>query len=249
MFVTASSQCFPEMPLRDVLGCLVDLEYTALDMAIHEKNGALRPSDVHADLDRAIDLCRSTKRITLSALSVDIDAEGDEYYQQFASCCKLAKAVKVVSITVPAAELGTPFNAEIERLQSLVSIASLEGVLVGVKTETGRVTQDPDTTVVMCDNVKGLGVTIDPSHFIFGPHQGGSFDQLMKYVYHVYLRDSTKEKLQVRVGQGEVEYGRLISQLAKQKYDRALSVFMPPLEGIDHPSEMRKMRLLLESLL
>jgi hypothetical protein len=32
-------------------------------------------------------------------------------------------------------------------------------------------------------------------------------------------------------------------------YDRALSVQMTPLEGYDHRAEMRKMRLLLESLL
>ena len=46
----------------------------------------------------------------------------------------------MVSLTVPAAELGTPFNAEIERLQQLVAIASREGVLVSIKTETGRIT-------------------------------------------------------------------------------------------------------------
>ena len=74
---------------------------------------------------------------------------------------------------LPAAELGTPFNAEIERLQQLVAIASREGVLVGLKTETGRITQDPDTAVVLCDNVKGLGITLDPTHYIYGPHAGG----------------------------------------------------------------------------
>ena len=38
-------------------------------------------------------------------------------------------------------------------------------------------------------------------------------------------------------------------QLGKTGYDRALSVHMMPLEGFDHRAEMRKMRLLLESLL
>ena len=46
-----------------------------------------------------------------------------------------------------------------------------------------------------------------------------------------------------------VEYGRLISQLAKCKYDRSLSVNMTQMVGVDHSAEMRKMRLLLESLL
>jgi sugar phosphate isomerase/epimerase len=249
VFVAAASQCFPDLPFEPMLDRLVDLEYTALDLAIHEHGGHLKPSEVHADLSRAIDQCRATQRMTLCAFSVDIDAEGDLYYEQFASCCKLAKAVKVVSITVPSAELGTPFNAEIERLRALVAIASLEGVLVGIRTQVGRMTQDPDTAVVMCDNVKGLGVTLDPSHYICGPHRGNHYEQVMKYVYHVLLRDTTKEVMQVRVGQGEIEYGRLIAQLSKYKYDRALSVSMMPMEGVDPFAEMRKMRLLLESLL
>ena len=56
---------------------------------------------------------------------------------------------------------------------------------------------------------------------------------------------------EVRIGQGEVEYGRLISQLSKFKYSRALCVDFAEIPGsdIDHMAEMRKMRLLLESLL
>jgi sugar phosphate isomerase/epimerase len=163
----------------------------------------------------------------------------------------LAKATKVVAITVRSGELGTPFNAEIERLRELVRIGSLDGVQVGLKTETGRMSQDPSTAMVLCDNVKGLGITLDPSHFICGPHKGGNYDQIFKYVIHTQLRDTTKDKLQVRVGQGEVEYGRLATQLGKFRYNRALcvNIIEDPASGVDHMAEMRKMRLLLESLL
>lgn len=249
MFVAASSQCFGDLSLEGVLRRLVDLEYTAIEIAIHERGGQMKPSEVLADVDAAVALCRETQRLTVASYSVDILAEGDLYYEQFAACCRLAKATKVVALTVPAAELGTPFNAEIERLQQLVKIASREGVLVGIKTETGRITQDPDTAVVLCDNVKGLGLTLDPSHYIYGPHAGGNYDQLMKHVYNVHLRDTTKDNLHVRVGQGEVEYSRLLAQLARVNYQRALVVNITELEGVDHAAEMRKMRLLLESML
>lgn len=250
MFVAASSECFPDLSLEAALERLVGLEYTRVDIAIRETSVQLKPSEVAANLDRAILACRETQRLTPVAYTVDIAGEGDEYYRQFAACCRLAKATKVVSITVPAAELGTPFNAEVERLRELVRIGSLDGVLVSVKTEVGRVTEDPNTAVVLCDNVKGLGVTLDPSHYVCGPHRDG-YDQLLRYVYHVQLRDSTKDKFQVRVGQGEIEYGRLVTQLGKFHYSRALSVYITDQPGsdVDHNGEMRKMRLLLESLL
>jgi sugar phosphate isomerase/epimerase len=249
VFVTATSQCFADLPLDAALQQLVDLEYTSVEIMVHESGGHLKPSEVLRDPDRALQTCRRTHRLTVAAFSVDVEAGEDQYYAQFAACCRLAKAAKVVSVVVRSAELGTPFNAEVERLRAMVALASTEGVRVGLLTEVGRMTQDPSTAVVLCNSVQGLGIALDPSHYVYGPHAGGSFDQVMQYVYHVRLRDTSKDQLQVRVGQGEIEYGRLISQLKKVNYNRALSVDISPLPGIDQLAELRKMRLLLESLL
>lgn len=248
MFVAASTECFPELSLQEAFETLTDLEFTAVEVPLHESGRELKPSEVHTDPDRAARLIRDTHRLDIAALSIEL-APGPDYYRHFASCCKLAKSIKVVTLVVPCSELGTPFNEEIERLRKLVEIASLESAVVALKTQIGRMTQDPDTAVVLCDHVKGLRLTLDPSHYIAGPHQGGNIDKVMRYVQHVHLRDSTRQKLYVRVGQGEIDYGKLIQQLARVGYDRALSVHMPPLEGYDHRGEMRKIRLLLESLL
>jgi sugar phosphate isomerase/epimerase len=247
VIVAASTDCFPELTLPAALDRLTDLEYTSVEMAVHEGGKQITPSQIAAEFDRVLLLCRQT-RLTTVAYSLDIKAEGETYYDHFQACCKLAKATKVVALCIPSAELGTPFNAEIERLRRMVAIATKEGVLVGVKTQIGCLTENPDTTVVLCDNVKGLGVTLDPSHYIFGPHRG-KYSHLIKHVIHVQLRDTTKDRFQVRVGQGEIEYGRLVTQLAKVNYRRALSVNIAPMEDVDHAAEMRKMRLLLESLL
>lgn len=250
MFVAASTACYPDLPLPEVLERLTDLEYTNVEITIHESGGCLKPSDVASDLEHAVRICRQTHRLTTIAYSVDMPSpQEDVYYREFEACCKLAKATKVVTLVMRASELGTPFNAEIERLRTLVAIAAENSVLVGLLTEAGRMTQDPDTAVVLCDNVKGLQLTLDPSHYIFGPHKGASYEQVLRYTCHVKLRDTSKEKFQVRVGQGLVEYGRLVTQLNKFHYNRALCVDMPPLPDTDQNAEMRKMRLLLESLL
>ncbi len=249
MFVTATTRCFADLPLDAALRRLVDLEYTNVEIMIHETGGHLKPSEVMANLEEAIVACRQTHRLTPVAYSVDIEAAENLYFRQFAACCKLAKATKVVTLTVRSAELGTPFNAEVERLRELVAIAAVDGIRVGLCTEVGRMTEDPDTAVVLCDAVKGLGVTLDPSHYICGPHADHSIDQVMKYVYHTRLRDTSREAMQVRVGQGLVEYGRLVTQLNMFRYNRALCVDIRPLPDVDQMAEMRKMRLLLESLL
>ena len=249
MLVAASTECFPHLTLRDAVDRIVDLEYTNVEIDIHETGNHLKPSAVAADLEAAIDACRNTHRAGVVSYSVQITAQGAEHYAQFAAICRLAKATKVVTLTIPSAELGTPFNEEVEHLRRLVAIAELEGVRVGMLTQVGRLSEDPDTVVVLCDNVHGLGVTLDPSHYVCHPRGPRNYDRLMKYTYHVHLRDTTKTCLQVRVGQGEIEYGRLMNMLAKSGYDRAFTVHMAEQPDVDHAAEMRKMRLLLESML
>ncbi len=248
MLVAASTDCFPDLNLNDTISRLVDLEYTQVEIVLAEKEGSLRPSQIAASVNDAVDTLRNTRRLDIVAYAAEIEATGAEHYHQFRAICQMAKATKVVSVTVPSAELGTPFNEEVEHLRRLVDIASVEGVLVSMRSQIGRLTEDLATVKVLCDNAKGLGLTLDPSHYIVGPHKGGPLDSILPYVYHVHLRDSSKEELHVRIGKGEVEYGKLIGQLRKVNYKRALCVHLPPLLDVEHDAEMRKMRLLLESL-
>ncbi len=248
VIVAASTECFSDLPLPDVYEKLLSLEYTAVEVSIDEAGVQLKPSEVRESLDKAIAVCRDIHRMDMVAYKVSA-APGENFYEDFQACCKLAKATKISSITVPSSELGTPFNEEVERLRKMVDLANEESVVVSIKSELGRLSEDPDTCVVLCDNVKGLGVALDPSHYVAGPHRKRGFDNLIKYTYNVYLRDSTETDLQVRVGQGEIDYGKLINQLNREKYDRALTIHMTDIPDVDHSAEMRKLRLLLESWL
>jgi sugar phosphate isomerase/epimerase len=74
-------------------------------------------------------------------------------------------------------------------------------------------------------------------------------EKILKFVCNVHLRDSRPDAFQVSVGQGDIDYGKLVNQLEREKYDRALTVHMQPMEGLDHRVELRKLRRLLETLL
>ena len=249
MFVAASTHCFNHLSLPDAIGKLVDLEYSNIEIDLSENGSHIKPSQVHADVQWAIDTCHSTQRLTVVSYLANIQAEGKLYYEQFESICKLAKATKVVTLTVPSGPLGTPFNEEVERFKRLVALADAQGVRVGMLSTTGHVSEDPDTVCVICDHVKGLALSLDPSHYVYQRSSPPEIDKLYKYVHHVYLRDTSKDQLQIRVGQGEIDYGKLLSLLSKHKYQRALCVDIVPDDETDHFAELRKIRLLLESLL
>jgi sugar phosphate isomerase/epimerase len=248
VFVCVSTECFPALPLAQAMERLAELEFTAVELDVHETGGHLQPARVAADQEAAIAACSDLQRLRPVAVSFAAP-ENAELYERFQACCRLAKSLGVVTMVVESSELGTPFNGEIERLRKFVAIAAELGLVVGVKTEAGRMTQDPETTASLCRNVPGLAVTLDPSHFIFGHKKPVSWETILKNVCHVHLRDTKADAFQVRVGQGSIDYNKLVSQLKRVGYKRALCVHLPPLENVDQVAELRKMRLLLESLL
>ena len=247
MIVAASTECLPNSELHEAIELLQDLEFTAVEIAIHE-SGSVKPSEVIEDVDRAVLALRSSHRMDISGYSVELASTGEQHYLDFKELCRLAKATKVVNMTVPSAEQGTPFNEEVEHLRELVEVAETEGVRVAVRSQLGRLSEDPDTLMVLCNNVDGLGVTFDPSVYITGTANTKNLDKIMPFVLNVHLRDTRPDAFSVSVGQGEVDYGKIVTQLEREKYDRALTVHMSPLEGLDHRVELRKLRRLLETL-
>ncbi|QDU81800.1 hypothetical protein Pla110_35500 [Polystyrenella longa] len=247
MFIAASTHCLGDLSFADACRQLSELEYDRVEIWMDENSNHLKPSYVAADPERFNNQFREMSRLTPVAFSVNHDID-------LATLTELAKAAKLMrftQITVPAAPLGTPFNTEIDRLRSFVQATSIEGIQVSIKTEIGHLTEDPRTAVELCQSVKGLGLTLDPSHYICGPLAGKSHDMVYPYVNHVQLRDTSPKQLQVQIGLGEVDYNRLISMLEAQEYNLALSVELLPdlLDKEERPLEMRKMRMLLDSLL
>ena len=253
MYVACSTLCFGKYPLPQALAIIAELEFNKVDVAIHEQGPHLRPSEVAADVGQAAQRLRYGPGLAPAVFSVDIQADSEEEFQrQLRAICRLARLVTVPLLTLKAAPAGSGLDAEVQRLSRLVRLTEGEGILLAVSTHIGTLTEDPDTAVELCQRVNGLGLALDPSHYIAGPHQGANFDQVYPYVRHVRLRDTGRgpNQFQVRVGQGEVEYGRIVSQLARYQYDRLLTVDIQDIPDAPFAMEpeVRKLKYLLESL-
>jgi sugar phosphate isomerase/epimerase len=253
VYVACSTLCFSRYPLEEALRAIAELEFNKYDVAVHEHGGHLRPSEVAADVTRAASRLRYGPGLAPSAFSVEIDAPDDaEYLRQFQAVCRLARISMVPVLTVRAAAAGSSLDDEVNRLRHLARVADAEGVQLTAGTVTGTLTEDAEVAVALCQRVPGLGLTLDPSHYTAGPQQGKNYDQVYPYVRHVHLRDTGKgpNQFQVRVGQGAVEYGRIIAQLARQHYDRILTVAIrdTPEPPFPMEPEVRKLKYLLESL-
>jgi sugar phosphate isomerase/epimerase len=253
VYVACSTLCFARLPLEQALRAIAELEFSKVDIAIHEQGPHLRPSEVAADVALAGQRIRIGPSLSPAAFNVEMEASSEaEFVHQLQAICHLARLSMVSVITLPSASAGSGLDAEVKRLTSLVRLANVEGVVLTVETRIGTLTEYPDTAVELCKRVPGLGLTLDPSHYLAGPHQGKSFDQVYPYVRHVHLRDTgrTPEQFQVRVGQGEVEYGRIVSHLTRCGYNRLLTVEICDIADAPFAmdTEVRKLKYLLESL-
>ena len=253
MYVACSTLCFSRCSLEDALRLIGELEFTKFEAAIHEQGRQLRPSEIAADVGRAAARLRLGPGLTPVAFSVEIEAGGEEEHdRQFKAVCRFARISAVPLITVKSAAAGSAMDAEGERLKHLVHLAAADGIQVTVPTLIGTLTEDPDVALTLCQRVKGLGLTLDPSHYIAGPHAAKNHDALYPHVKHVHLRDTGRglNQFQVRVGQGEVEYGRIIAQLARYQFNRILCVDIHDIADAPFAMqpEVRKLKYLLESL-
>tara|TARA_R110002111_G_scaffold262860_1_gene341918 strand:+ start:28064 stop:28855 length:792 start_codon:yes stop_codon:yes gene_type:complete len=246
VFVAASSRCFSDESFESSCERLTDLEFDKIEIWMDEGSDHLKPSEVANSPEEFVSRFREATRLTPIAFCL----ENDISPKNFQSLCKAAKLLRIAQITIPASPLGTPFNSEIDRLKQLLEIASRNGICLSIKTKTGQLTEDPRTATELCQSVKGLGLTLDPSYYTCGPYSSTSYDLVFPYVCHLHLRDSTRDQLQVPVGLGEIDYSRLISLLERQEYHQFLSVeILPALLGdVDRALELRKLRMLLESV-
>jgi sugar phosphate isomerase/epimerase len=254
VYVACSTLCFARFPLERALRIIGELEFSKLDVAIHERGPHLKPSEVAADVALAAQRIRIGPSLTPAAFSVEIEADAPgEYERQLKAVCRLARMSTVSLLTIPAGPRSAGIDAEVKRLAPLVQLAEAEGMVLTVPTHIGCVTETPEAAIELCERLPGLGLTLDPSHFIAGPHQGQCFEDVFPYVHHVHLRDTGRraDQFQVRVGQGEIEYGRIISLLSRNQYERLLTVAILDIPDAPFPmdAEVRKLKYLLESLI
>ena len=247
MFVAASTHCFPNVPFTKSLQKLSELEFRSAEVVVGYGQSDLKPEWLSQDLREVARMCSIQRQITPFAVFMDVPVDDPQYYAIFEQCVRLCQLLKAVTLVVKSPPVGFPYNEEFERLHRLTRFGLSSGVVVSILTEKEAISGSIDSLTSLCKGTPELTVALDPSHFIYGYKKPINYEPIIPKVSHVRLRDTTEKDFQVQIGQGALEFSKLVSQLSKVGYRGVLCVDLATLPNFDPESELRKMRLLVES--
>lgn len=247
LFVAASTHCFPDVSFTRSMQKLAELEFHSAEVVVGYGQSDLKPEWLEQDLAVVARMCVSQRQITPFAVFMDISADDQLYNDIFKRCVQLCQMLKTVTLVVKSSPVGSPYNEEFERLRMLTRFAFGSGIVLSLLTERESISGSVDSLLSLCNGLPELTVALDPSHFIYGYKKPVNYDLLIPKTSHVRLRDTTEKEFQVQIGQGALEFNKLVAQLSKSGYRRALCIDLSALPNSNPDSELRKMRLLVES--
>ncbi|MFN8707848.1 MAG: sugar phosphate isomerase/epimerase family protein [Planctomyces sp.] len=247
MHIAASTRSLWDLAFPAACLQIQNLGFDKIEIWLNESYEQLKPSQVARDPEGIAAQMRDASRLAAAALFLESEVD----LATFRGVLEFAKQLRVAQLTIEASPKGTPFNSEIDRLRERNSACQQEGIRLSILTKTGLLSEDPHTAVELCQSVKGLGITLDPSYFICRAGGVVDFDVVYPLVLHAHLRDTSVSELQVPGGLGEVDYNQIVNRLRQCRFQRSVSVDLLPatMTGEERLLELRKLRLLLESLL
>ena len=141
MYVACSTLCFARYPLERALRVIGELEFSKVDVAIHEQGPHLKPSEVAADVAAAAHQIRIGPSLSPAAFDIEVDAKNEkDEVAHWKALCKLARMSAVSVLTTAAAPTSVGIDAEVTRLKKLVHLVNSEGLVLSVVTRMGALT-------------------------------------------------------------------------------------------------------------
>ena len=178
----------------------------------------------------------------------------------FPSLVRFAGKVGCTSIMlipgVVHAELGRQesFHLAAKELRALVGIANDAGLDLNIEACEPSVAEDPQDALRICQEVPGLGLTLDYSHFVDPGFSQAEVEPLHAHARHIHIRQAAPGKRVETVEEGTIDFGRIFELLKSSAYDGVVAVEYVDCDettacGVDVMAETPKMKREVERLL
>src|SRR5262249_12025086 len=112
----------------------------------------------------------------------------------------------------------------VEILRELAKVSNDAGVRLNIEPCEPSVADNPQDAIRLCEEVPGLGLTLDYSHFIDPGYDQSSIEPLHRFARHFHARQAAPGKRVEAVNKGTIDFKRIISLLKQQGYSGVIAV-------------------------
>jgi sugar phosphate isomerase/epimerase len=246
MELTCTSFSFPLLSFERALQAIALLDIPRYDIGAHEGASHIQPSQIEADPHRvaqrihhaagAAGLQTSDLFPTfghgfrdrpVNATDPAVRAANLTRFRALVTCARTVGARGITLLPgVVWDELGPErsFDLSVEALRELVAVASDASLRLSVEAHLESVAETPALARRLCDEVPGLKLTLDYSHFVAGGHPAEDVHQLVPYAGHFHARQAGPGMLQAGSKDGTLDFDDIVRRLAAAGYDGDMCV-------------------------
>lgn len=239
MNVAGSSLLYSRLSLADACERLAGLGFGRVDLGAMVGWAHVEPAEIVGDIDGVVGRIESAcDEAGLDPVAFNASA-GDcspaEERERVDALAAVADRLGAGVLTLQGADPDTDLAADRDRFRALVGTLEDREVDLAVETHWGTHLEDPAVAARYAE-IRGLGLTLDPSHYAIGPYWEAGYDDLLPHVRHVHLRQAGDgwENVQRPVDDGKIDVAGFIADLRDAEYDGALAVeYIDSLDGVD----------------
>jgi sugar phosphate isomerase/epimerase len=173
---------------------------------------------------------------------------------RFASLTRCRSIMLIPGIVHSEIAYEESFDLAVKELRELVKISQDAGIQLNVEPCEPSIAENPRDAVRLCEEVSGLGLTLDYSHFIDPGYSQASVEPLHRFATHFHARQAAPGKRVAAVERGVIDFKRVITLAKQQNYKGVMAVEYVDCEvttncGVDVMKETIKMKDELAQLL
>lgn len=263
---------FGPMPLEPALRIVKGLGFRIVDLGvcpgnpqIHPVAAALEPDRCAGEAVNALDqLELQPDECFVMDFGEPINHPSDEVRRRnrklFRGLLRFASLARCRSIMLlPGTvhrELGKErsFATAVRELREMARMSQDAGIQLNVEPCEPSIAQHPQCAADLCEQVAGLGLTLDYSHFIDPGYDQSSVEPLHRFAKHFHARQAAPGKRVEAADQGSIDFKRIISLLKQQNFHGVVAVEYVDCEitrncGVDVMKETARMRAELAALI
>ncbi len=244
--LACSDFTFPLLPHEDALQLVSMLGFEGVDIGLFEERSHLWPSREFDNVPRsARTLKKKLDDVGLEPADVFLQTAMDfvpyainhpqharrrkarDWYLktlEYAAGCGCAHVTALPGVHFPGETRADSFSRAVDELNWRVAQAKECGIVFGVEAHVGSLVPRPKSAERLVQDVPGLTLTLDYTHFTKIGLPDSDVEPLMQHASHFHARGARRGRLQTSFDHNVIDYRRVVEVMRESGYRGWLGV-------------------------